>query len=329
MQKRVFSGIQPTGKLTLGNYLGAIKNWVLLQQTHECIFCIVDLHAITVHMDPKELYDNIIDNLALYMACGIDVKRSIIFNQSRIAAHSELAWILGCATQLGWLNRMTQFKDKAGKDKQQANLGLYAYPTLMAADILLYKADLVPVGEDQVQHIELTRDIAGSFNRKYGVDYFTLPEFVLDKNALRIMSLRDGTKKMSKSDPSDMSRINLTDTAETIVSKFQKAKSDSIDGIYVDTENRPEISNLINIAASLKGCSTKDIENEYSALPTSVFKSDLADLTIAVLAPIQQEMRRLLQDKGALLKMLDEQALAAAEIANITINQVRKIVGLA
>jgi tryptophanyl-tRNA synthetase len=269
---KVFSGIQPTGKLTLGNYLGAIKNWKKMQNEHDCIFCIVDLHAITLPQNPNELRQTCIDNFAMYIACGIDPNRSIIFIQSAIGYHAELAWIFSCITPMGWLNRMTQFKDKAGKHADKANLGLYAYPVLMAADILLYDALYVPVGDDQTQHLELTRDIAGAFNRQFQVEYFKEPQAIYNQSALRIMSLRDGTKKMSKSDESDFSRINLTDTADLISQKLKKAKSDAVDGIYYDEINRPEVSNLINIFAAVSGLDKEKIIDQYSGAQTSKFK---------------------------------------------------------
>lgn len=249
--KRVLSGVQPTGNLHLGNYLGAIRNWVGMQDSYKCLFCVVDMHAITIPQNPDELRQAIRQVTAAYIACGIDPKKSVIFPQSAVSAHAELGWILSCHTPLGWLNRMTQFKEKTGKNRDGASLGLYGYPVLMAADILAYKATHVPVGEDQKQHLELARDIAGAFNRYYCSDYFPLPEPLIMETAARIMSLRDGTKKMSKSDESDYSRVNLTDNADAIALKFRKAKSDSSPTIAYDPENRPEAANLINIYAAL------------------------------------------------------------------------------
>lgn len=252
MNETVFSGIQPSGVIQLGNYLGAIKQWVELQNKYRSLFCVVDLHAITANKLPAiELRSNILKTVAAYIACGVDPKQAIIFNQSAVSGHAELCWLLGCYTPIGWLNRMTQFKDKAGSDKQKASLGLYSYPVLMAADILLYKARYVPVGDDQRQHIEITRDIASAFNNYYEQDYFILPEALTSNNAVRIMSLRDGTKKMSKSDPSDYSRINLDDSNDSIVSKIKRAKTDTISGFTLP--DRPEISNMVNIYSTLSG----------------------------------------------------------------------------
>ncbi len=325
---RAFSGIQPTGKLTLGNYLGAMKNWVMMQENHECLFCLVDLHAITVPNDPIELQQNIKRNLAYYLACGIDPKKSIIFQQSMIHQHSELSWILGCTTQVGWLNRMTQFKEKAGNKSGSAGFGLYAYPVLMAADILLYHATHVPVGDDQKQHLELVRDIAASFNRQVTKEYFALPNPIIPKLSSRIMSLRDGTKKMSKSDPVDTARINLTDSADMIAAKIRKAKTDSITEIYYDLENRPEISNLINIYCSLTGTSQEQIINSLQGLQISKFKELLIDALIAQLIPISKLATEILADEACLKKTLIEGAKKAEKIAEITIEQVKNMLGL-
>lgn len=323
----IFSGIQPTGNLTLGNYLGAIKNWVVMQRHHKSLFCLVDLHAITMPVDPSVLKDNLLTNYALYLACGLDNKNSIIFKQSDARHHTELGWILGCNTQLGWLNRMTQFKDKAGKDKQKSNLGLYAYPTLQAADVLIYHANIVPVGGDQIQHLELVRDIAGAFNRRYGMDYFKLPEAKINESTSRIMSLRDGTVKMSKSDPSDMSRINLTDSADIISNKFKKAKADDINGIYYDAEKRPEISNLINIYAAIAGCTIEDVESEFKPSTNADFKRAISDVVIDALAPIQKEFKHYMNDTHELKKMLKAGGESAHSIASKTMDEVFEIIG--
>lgn len=299
----VFSGIQPTGNLTIGNYLGAIKSWIAMQSTHDCIYCIVDSHAITVQQDPKALQEACLTNLALYIAAGLDPKKSTIFIQSSVQAHTELAWILGCNTPMGWLNRMTQFKDKAGKDRERACLGLYAYPVLMAADILLYHATLVPVGDDQTQHVELVRDIAGAFNRNFAVEYFKLPDVINNKVALRIMSLRDGRKKMSKSDESDYSRINMTDSEDVIMQKIRKAKTDAMEGIYFDEEKRPEISNLLNIYAAFTNESVEQAVKKFGSYKTSQFKEELAQVITHHLQPIQKEANIFLQDKPQLYKL--------------------------
>ncbi|MCH2038006.1 MAG: tryptophan--tRNA ligase [Rickettsiales bacterium] len=324
---RVLSGVQPTGKLHLGNYLGAIRNWVDIQNTHESLFCIVDLHAITVAYDPKELRQSIRDVAAAYLACGIDPKKSSIFNQSSVSGHAELAWMLGCLTPLGWLNRMTQFKEKAGKRRENASLGLYGYPVLMAADILLYKATHVPVGEDQKQHLELTRDIAGVYNNTFKEGFFELPEPLILGEATRVMSLRDGSKKMSKSDDSDYSRINLTDDADEIYKKFKKAKSDMEPGITYDVEKRPEASNLLNIYATLSNKSRKDIEQEYASSGFAEFKKDLADLAVEVLSPITQEYNKIRSDHAYIDGILLEGNNKANQIAAETINDVKEAMG--
>lgn len=327
MKARVFSGMQPTGNMTLGNYLGAIKHWVNLQDKYESFFCLVDLHAITMPISPDVLHKNIIENYAMYLACGLDHKRSVIFKQSASAYHTELAWILACCTQLGWLNRMTQFKDKAGKDKQKSNLGLYAYPTLQAADVLLYHATKVPVGDDQIQHLELAREIARAFNRKYDVEFFKDPEAIVATTGARIMSLRDGTCKMSKSDPSDMSRINLLDEPALIAKKFQKAKSDSEGFITYDEKVRPEVANLLNIYAISSGVTAEDALKELSGKDNAALKSLTADAVIAMLEPIQKRYKDLISDKAQLLKMLNYGCERATEEASKNIKRVFEIVG--
>jgi tryptophanyl-tRNA synthetase len=326
--KRIFSGIQPTGNLHLGNYLGAIRNWVTLQSSYQSIFCIVDLHAITLPQDPVELQNSIRKTAAAYIASGIDPQSSIIFNQSAIAEHSELAWILSCLTPLGWLNRMTQFKEKAGKDKEKAALGLYSYPVLMAADILLYQADIVPVGEDQKQHLELTRDIAGAFNRFTGQEYFTLPEPIIQGEATRIKSLRDGTKKMSKSDNSDYSRINLSDEPDVIIQKFKKAKSDAGSELSYEPEARPEVANLINIYAALSGTTTEQIVHKFAGQGFSIFKQELAELTVEKLSSIKAKMIELENNRDYLEQILKQGALRAKAIASKTIEEVKDLLGL-
>lgn len=325
---RVFSGIQPTGNLHLGNYLGAIRNWVAMQQNYECIYCIVDLHAITVPQNPDDLRKHTREAAATYIACGIDPKQSIIFPQSAVFAHTELAWILNCHTPLGWLNRMTQFKEKAGKERDNAALGLYAYPVLMAADIIAYKATHVPVGEDQKQHIELARDIAGAFNRAYNQEFFPLPEPIIQKEAARIMSLRDGTKKMSKSDESDYSRINLTDDADAIAKKFKKAKSDMLEGITYDVAGRPEASNLLQIYAALTSTTVEKAQAEFASANFSSFKQALADAAVAHLSPITAELRRLNNDTAYIDAVLAEGAQKARAIATPVMQEVRKLIGL-
>lgn len=324
----VFSGAQPTGRLTIGNYLGAIKNWVEMQSSYNCVYCIVDLHAITVPQDPAKLRDACLKNLALYIASGVNPEQATIFIQSQVPMHSELAWILNCISPIGWLKRMTQFKDKAAKNEENAVLGLFAYPVLMAADILLYGATVVPVGEDQTQHLEFARDLAGAFNRRYGVDFFKEPRAITSKHSARIMSLRDGTKKMSKSDPSDMSRINMTDTKDEISQKFKKATTDSIDGISFDANRRPEISNLINIFSSFSGKSVDEIVAEYSTAQTSIFKAAVAECVIEALQPIQSEYSRLIEDIGYLKSVVSNSRDRAMGIAETTMQKVKSIVGL-
>src|ERR1041385_5967489 len=314
---RIFSGIQPTGNLHLGNYLGAIRNWVVLQKDFECIFCIVDLHALTLPQDPDELRASTREVTAAYIAAGIDPKRCTIFNQSMVSAHVELAWLLGCLTPLGWLNRMTQFKEKAGKDREMAGLGLYAYPVLMAADILVYKATHVPVGEDQKQHLELARDIAGAFNRRYERDFFPLPEPQIFGEATRVMSLRDGTKKMSKSDTSDYSRINMTDDADTIGLKIRRAKTDPepLPDTLADLEKRPEADNLVGIYAALSDLTREQALARFAGKNFSTFKEALSALSVDVLGRIGGEMRRLLDEPGHIDWILRHGSERAAEIA--------------
>jgi tryptophanyl-tRNA synthetase len=327
---RIFSGIQPTGNLHLGNYLGAIRNWVALQHDYECIFCIVDLHALTQPQDPDELRAATREVTAAYIAAGIDPERCVIFNQSMVSAHAELAWLLGCLTPLGWLNRMTQFKEKAGKQREMAGLGLYAYPVLMAADILLYKATHVPVGEDQKQHVELARDIAGAFNRRYERDFFPLPEPQIFGEATRVMSLRDGTKKMSKSDTSDYSRINMTDDAELIGLKIRRAKTDPLplpDSI-TELEVRPEADNLVGIHAALSGQTREAALAHCAGQNFSTFKEALSARAVEVLGRIGGEMRRLLADPGHIDGVLRRGAERAAAIALPVLREVKDIIGL-
>jgi tryptophanyl-tRNA synthetase len=327
---RIFSGIQPTGNLHLGNYLGAIRNWVALQHDYECIFCIVDLHALTQPQDPDELRAATREVTAAYIAAGIDPLRCIIFNQSMVSAHAELGWLLGCLTPLGWLNRMTQFKEKAGKQRENAGLGLYAYPVLMAADILLYKATHVPVGEDQKQHVELARDIAGAFNRRYERDFFPLPEPQIFGEATRVMSLRDGTKKMSKSDTSDYSRINMTDDAELIALKIRRAKTDPLPlpDSMTALEARPEADNLVGIQAALSGLTREATLARCAGQNFSTFKEALSEVAVEVLGRIGGEMRRLLADPGHIDGVLRQGAERAAAIAQPVLREVKEITGL-
>ena len=335
---RVFSGVQPTGNLHLGNYLGAIRRFVDLQDDHECIYCVVDMHAITVWQEPGELRNSIREVTAAFIAAGIDPERHIIFNQSRVSGHAELAWVFNCVARIGWLNRMTQFKEKAGKNREKASVGLYAYPVLMAADILLYHADKVPVGEDQKQHLELTRDIAQKFNNDYGPrirelglgdEFFPLPEPVISGPATRVMSLKDGGKKMSKSDPSDLSRINLSDDAEAIARKIRKARTDP-DALPSETkglEGRPEAANLVGIYAALADMTPQQVLDEFGGKGFGVFKPALAELTVEKLAPINDEMKRLLADRGHIDKVLADGAERARAIAGPIYDDVRRIVG--
>ncbi|MBB6254892.1 tryptophan--tRNA ligase [Nitrospirillum iridis] len=327
---RIFSGMQPTRLLHLGNYLGALRNWVDLQDQYECIFCVVDLHALTLPQDAPTLTKNIRAVAAAYIAAGIDPDRNLIYNQSAVSGHAELAWIFSCHTPMGWLNRMTQFKEKAGKQRDMAALGLYAYPVLMAADILLYKATHVPVGEDQKQHLELARDIAGAFNRFYDKDVFPLPEPQILGEATRVMSLRDGTKKMSKSDESDYSRINLTDDADTIALKIRKAKTDPepLPATTEELAKRPEADNLITIYAALENIAKQDALSRHAGATFSAFKADLCDLAVAKLSPITDKMNQLLADPAELDRILRKGADKANEIAARTMAEVKDIVGL-
>jgi tryptophanyl-tRNA synthetase len=337
-KERVFSGVQPTGNLHLGNYLGAIVKFVELQQRYDCIYCVVDMHAITVWQDPEELVRATREVTAAFIACGIDPKRHIIFNQSQVAEHAELAWIFNCVARMGWLNRMTQFKEKAGKDRENASVGLYSYPTLMAADILVYRATHVPVGEDQKQHLELSRDIAQKFNNDFaasiskhgfGDAFFPLPEPLIQGPATRVMSLRDGTKKMSKSDPSDYSRINLTDDAETIAQKIRKAKTDPhpLPHDLNELEKRPEADNLVGIYAALKGAGKADALKEFGDAQFSQFKAALVELAVAKLGPVGAEMKRLVSDAAYIDSVLADGSRRAQEMAAGTMKSVKDIVG--
>lgn len=327
---RIFSGIQPTGNLHLGNYLGAIRNWVKLQADYENFFCIVDLHALTALPNPQKLHENIREVAATYIAAGIDPEKSFIFQQSTVSAHCELAWIFACLTPLGWLNRMIQFKEKAGKQKEQANLGLYAYPVLQAGDILIYKATHVPIGEDQKQHIELARDIAGAFNRHYGVDYFELPEPLILKIAARVMSLRDGTAKMSKSDPSDYSRINFMDDPDTIALKIRKAKTDPapIEGNSKAMENRPEALNLLGIYAALSDQTLEKVCLEFEGSTFAPFKQKLTEKLMSVMDPIRQRMIDLLKAPDFIDAVLKKGSDRAKDLASQNLSDIQNIIGL-
>ena len=327
MQGRIFSGIQPTSGIHLGNYLGAIRHWVSLQSAYECIYCLVDQHALTTLHAPAEMQANTREAAAALLAAGVDPQRSIVFVQSSVPAHAQLAWVLSCVSPLGWLNRMTQFKEKAGKDRENAPVGLYTYPILMAADILAYQATHVPVGEDQKQHLELARDIAGSFNRRFAVELFPLPEPMILGEATRVMSLRDGTKKMSKSDPSEQSRISLIDDADTIALKIRRAKSDSILGVTYDPQNRPKASNLLSIFAALAERPRAEIEAIYAETSFAEFKSRLAELAVDKLAPIAGEMRRLQADPGHLDRILRDGAERAGALAEKVLAQAYDTVG--
>jgi tryptophanyl-tRNA synthetase len=335
----VFSGVQPTGNLHLGNYLGAIVKFVALQERYDCIYCVVDLHAITVWQHPAELKRSIREVTAAFIACGIDPKRHIVFNQSQVAEHAELAWIFNCVARLGWLNRMTQFKEKAGKDRENASIGLYDYPVLMAADILVYRATHVPVGEDQKQHLELSRDIAQKFNNDYaesiaarglGDAFFPLPEPLIQGPATRVMSLRDGTKKMSKSDPSDYSRINLADDADAIAQKVRKAKTDPepLPSEEKGLESRPEADNLVGIYAALADQAKSAVLAEFGGGQFSTFKTALADLAVAKLSPITAEMKRIVGDTAYIDAVLADGSARAQQIAAETMGPVKDIVGL-
>ena len=330
MLKKIFSGVQPSGNLHLGNFLGAIKNFVSLQnqENTDCVYCIVDLHAITTKQDPKALKENIRETLATFIASGIDPKKSIIFNQSAVSAHSEGAWILSCIARMGWLNRMTQFKEKAGKDKEKASVGLYSYPILMASDILLYDSTHVPVGDDQKQHLELCRDIAQKFNLDFNVpDFLKVPEPIIQKYFSRIMSLKDGTKKMSKSDPSDLSRVNLTDDKDVIKNKIKKAKTDSLPISEKDIEKRFEAKNLLEIYSSLSEKKIEDTINQFDGKNFSEFKEELSDIMVEKISPISLEINKLLNDKKYLDKILIEGIEKADMIANKKILEMKKIIG--
>jgi tryptophanyl-tRNA synthetase len=337
-KERVFSGVQPTGNLHLGNYLGAIIKFVALQDRYDCIYCVVDMHAITVWQEPAEIAHATREVTAAFLACGIDPKKNIVFNQSQVAEHAELAWVFNCVARLGWLNRMTQFKEKAGKDRENASVGLYAYPSLMAADILVYRATHVPVGEDQKQHLELARDIAQKFNndygksiaaRGYGDAFFPLPEPIIQGPATRVMSLRDGSKKMSKSEPSDYSRINLTDDADAIAQKIRKAKTDPepLPSEEKGLEPRPEADNLVGIYAALAGTTKASVLGEYGNAQFSTFKSALVELAVTKLGPIGAEMKKLVQDPAYIDSVLADGSERASAIAGQTMKAVKDIVG--
>ena len=327
--KRIFSGIQPSGNLQLGNYLGAIRNWAQMQNDYECIFCVVDLHAITLPQDPLEMRDATREVAAGVIAGGVNPETCIIFNQSQVPQHEELAWLFNCVARLGWLNRMTQFKEKAGKDRDGAFVGLYTYPVLQAADILAYKATDVPVGEDQKQHIELCRDIAQAFNSIYGKDFFPLPEARIQKAAARIMSLRDGTKKMSKSDPSDYSRINMTDGPDSIAQKIRKAKTDPypLPDSLRELDERPEALNLITIFAALSNKDEQSVITEFAGRGFGDFKKCLADLAVETMGPIGEEMQRLMACPEEVDTLLNVGAIKAREIAEPIVKEAKEIVG--
>ena len=330
-KKSVFSGVQPTGNLHLGNYLGAIKNFVSLQKESKCIYCVVDLHAITVFQKPDELTKNVLETTASFLATGLDPNKSIIFNQSSVAGHTELAWILNCVSRIGWLNRMTQFKDKAGSDKEKASVGLYIYPNLMAADILLYKATHVPVGADQKQHLELSRDIAQKFNNDFKCEnFFPLPEPLIPKNISRVMSLRDGIKKMSKSEESDYSRINLKDNSDQINKKIKKAKSDSepIPDNLKLLEKKPEALNLLTIYSELSKIKLEKIINEMAGKEYSFLKKKLSEILIEEITPVGKEIQKLLNDKSHLKGILNKGSEKATIIAEENLKNIRDIVGL-
>ena len=338
-KERVFSGVQPTGNLHLGNYLGAITKFVALQERYDCIYCVVDLHAITVWQEPAELSHATREVTAAFIACGIDPKKHIIFNQSQVAEHAELAWVFNCVARLGWLNRMTQFKEKAGKDRENASVGLYAYPNLMAADILVYRATHVPVGEDQKQHLELARDIAQKFNNDYGKSiaahgygeaFFPQPEPIIQGPATRVMSLRDGSKKMSKSEPSDYSRINLTDDADAIAQKIRKAKTDPepLPSEEKGLDPRPEADNLVGIYAALAGTTKAAVLSEFGNAQFSTFKAALVDQAVSKLGPIGAEMKKLVQDPVYIDSVLADGSQRAQAIAAETMKAVKDVVGL-
>ena len=327
--QRIFSGIQPSGVATLGNYLGAIRNWVALQDGHECIYCVVDLHAITEWQEPKALAQQTREMAAVLLACGIDARKHILFLQSNVRAHAQLAWVFNCVARIGWLNRMTQFKDKAGKNRENASTGLYVYPNLMAADILAYKATRVPVGEDQRQHLELANDIAQKFNHDYGVDFFPNIEPYIMATAARVMSLRDGTKKMSKSDPSDQSRINLNDDPDTIALKIRRAKTDPepLPGEPAGLANRPEARNLVGIYAALEDTDSVAVLREHGGKGFGAFKEALSALVVERLRPIAGETRRLLDDHTYVDGVLRDGARRAAAIADPVVDEVERLVG--
>ena len=326
----IFSGVQPTGEIHLGNYLGAIKQFVDYQKDYNSIFSIVDLHAVTVWQDPQQLLNNIHKVLSIFLACGLDKEKNIIFNQSQVPEHTQLAWLLSCTARIGWLNRMTQFKDKAGKNRENASVGLYTYPILMAADIMLYKASHVPVGDDQKQHLELARDIAHKFNTDYAIDFFVLPEPLFNSDSTRIMSLRDGTKKMSKSDISDYSRILMTDDNDTIALKIKKAKTDSspMPELADDLSKRPEIENLINIFSSCSGIPKNTVIEQFSSKEISYFKEELSQVLINLIQPICSEAKKLYEDKMFLNQVLSSGAIRARQISQNTISDVYKIAGM-
>ena len=329
--KLVFSGVQPTGNLHLGNYLGALKNFVSLQTEAECIYCVVDLHAITVFQNPEELKKNVLETTAGFLATGLDPNKSIIFNQSSVSGHAELAWILNCVSRIGWLNRMTQFKDKAGPDKEKASVGLYIYPNLMAADILLYKATHVPVGADQKQHLELSRDIAQKFNKDFNCEnFFPQPEPLIQKNISRVMSLRDGNRKMSKSEESDYSRINLKDNADEITKKIKKAKTDSepIPASEKELENRHEALNLLSIYANISGNTLQDVLNKMSGKDFSYVKKSLSDILISEICPLGSKIKELMNDKSYLETVLKKGSEKAQLKAEENLKKIREIVGL-
>ncbi|WP_308910971.1 tryptophan--tRNA ligase [Pseudokordiimonas caeni] len=326
---RVFSGAQPSGNMHLGNYLGAFRNWVKLQDSFECIYCVVDMHAITVWQDPADLVAQTREAAAAYIAAGVNPEKSILFNQSQVSGHAELAWIFNCVSRLGWLNRMTQFKDKAGKNRENASTGLYVYPNLMAADILLYQATHVPVGEDQKQHLELTRDIAQKFNNDFGVEMFPLTEPIIQEEGARIMSLRDGSAKMSKSDPSEYSRINLNDDADAIALKIRKAKTDPepLPALAKDLEGRPEALNLVGIYAALTDRTRDSVCTEFEGQGFAEFKKALTDVAVSKLSPITGEMRRLIAAPDHIDAVLRQGAERAAAIAAPILKDVKKAVG--
>jgi tryptophanyl-tRNA synthetase len=330
VKARVLSGVQPTGNLHLGNYLGAIRNFVGLQQTHECLYCVVDMHAITVFQDPVELAANTREVAAAFIAAGVDPKNHIVFNQAQVSQHAELAWVLNCVARMGWLNRMTQFKEKAGKDREKASVGLYVYPNLMAADILLYKATHVPVGEDQKQHLELARDIAQKFNNDFNApEFFPLPEPIIQGPATRVMSLRDGSKKMSKSDPSDLSRITMTDQADDIARKIRKAKTDpdALPETADELPGRPEAANLLGLFAALTDQQLSAVIGQFAGAQFSVLKEQLAEVAVEKIAPIGAEMKRLTDDPATIDVILADGAARARAIAEPIMAEVRQRVG--